>query len=70
MSKSPKFSYVHHSGSTSDIDHIICSPGIISYSASVHVNEQNTEHMPISATFTMDIDLSKTNCLREKIEVV
>ena len=64
--KSHNFSYVHHSGSTSDIDHIICSPGIISSSASVHVNEQDTDQMPISATFTMDIDLSETNCSREK----
>ena len=66
MPKSHNFSYVHHSGSTSDIDHIICSPGIISSSASVHVNEQDTDYMPISATFTMDIDLSETNCSREK----
>ena len=64
--KSRKFSYVHHSGSTSDIDHIICSPGIISSSDSVHVNEQDTDHMPISVTFRMDINLLKTNFSREK----
>ena len=45
--KSHNFSYVPHSGFTSDIYHIICSPGIISSSASVHVNERGINYMPI-----------------------
>ena len=64
--KSHNFSYVHHSGSTSDIDHIIFLPGNIS--SSVHVNKQDTDHMPNSVTFTMDIDLLETNCSWEKLK--
>ena len=62
--KSRKCSYVHHFGSTSDIDHISCSVGIISSSASVHVKKQDTDQMPISVTFTMD--KLETNYSRKK----
>ena len=61
-----KYSYVLHPGSTSDINRIIFSPGFITSSASTNVNEQDTDHMPISVTFTMDIDVSETNCSWEK----
>ena len=65
VAKSHKFSYVHYSGSASDTDHIICWPGIIFSSASLQAKKQDTDHIPISVTFTMDTDLSKTNYSQE-----
>ena len=43
--KTHPFSCIHHSGSKSNIDHIICSPSIATSIVCVHAEEHDLDHL-------------------------
>ena len=52
ITKDLSFSYVHNSGSLSDIDRVIFSPLITSSTVQVHEDEQDIDHLPLSLYFS------------------
>jgi len=62
IAKDLPFSYVHNSGSLSDIDHVICSPFITSSTVHVHEDEQDIDHLPLSLCFSIRKDSTDQAC--------
>ena len=62
VGKNRPFSYIHHSGSLSNIDHVLCSPNLSVSTISVHQTESNKDHLPIS--FMLGISLSQDSSTR------
>ena len=49
------YSYLHHSGSQSNIDHVVCSPGLPVSTVTVHEDHCDLDHLPISFVFQIPI---------------
>ena len=54
--KTHPYSYIHHSGSKSNIDHIICSPSITTSIEFIHAEEHDLDHLPMSLTLTLNLN--------------
>ena len=51
IAKGLSFSHVHHYGSLSDINHVICPPFTVSSTVHVHEDEQDTDQPIIAVLF-------------------
>lgn len=58
LSKDESFSYIHNSGSVSDIDHCIISSGVKCSNVHVNTEERDLDHLPLSVTVTLKLSNS------------
>lgn len=62
VAKSADFSYIHNSGCVSDIDHCVCSAGVICSSVEVHDEERDYDHLPLSFTVSVSHSSGLNQC--------
>ena len=53
MAKDQSYAYIHHSGSVSNIDHVICLPSLSISEVHVLMDEQDIDHMLMSFMFSL-----------------
>jgi len=51
--KSLPFTYTHHSGSITDIDHVVCSSSNYCSIVTVHDDDHDIDHLPLSVIFSL-----------------
>ena len=51
--KDQSYTYIHHSGSASNIDLVICLPSLSIFEVHVLTDEQDIDHMPMSFMFSL-----------------
>ena len=68
--KSHDYTYIHHSGSKSDIDHVICSAALVCSPVTVHFDENDLDHLPLSFCLSKSVvcsgSMSKSRGVRSK----